>query len=102
MFETFAVSEVLKSYANAGRDTRDVSFYRDSQKREVDLVIRDGSTLHPVEIKAGVQVRKDAVKNFKCLEGMADYEVGFGHVICQTPEPYLVTADVQAVPVWAI
>lgn len=86
MFETFAVSEVLKSYMNAGRDTRDVSFYRDSQKREIDLVIREGQTLHPVEIKAGVQVRQDAVKNFRCLEGMSDCEVGFGHVICQTAE----------------
>ncbi|MGN0037579.1 MAG: ATP-binding protein [Coriobacteriales bacterium] len=102
MFETFVVSEVLKSYMNAGRDVRDVSFYRDSQKREIDLVIREGRTLHPVEIKLAVQVRKDAIKNFRCLEGMADYEVGFGHVICQTAEPYLITADVQAVPVWAI
>lgn len=102
MFETFVVSEVLKSYMNAGRDTRGVSFYRDSRKREIDLVIQDGRTIHPVEIKAGVQVRQDAVRNFKCLEDMSGYEVGFGHVICRTNEPYLITANVQAVPVWAI
>lgn len=102
MFETFVVSEVLKSYMNAGRDTQDVSFYRDSRKREIDLVIQDGRTIHPVEIKAGIQVRQDAVRNFKCLENMPGYEVGFGHVICRTEEPYLITADVQAVPVWAI
>lgn len=47
-------------------------------------------------------VRADAVKNFKCLEGMQDYEVGFGQVICQTNEPYMVARNVQAVPVWAI
>lgn len=102
MFETFAVSEVLKSYMNAGRDLREVSFYRDSQKREIDLVIQDGRTLHPVEIKTGVQIRKDAIRNFSCLEDMTDYEVGFGHVICQTPEPYIIARDVQAIPVWAI
>lgn len=102
MFETFVVSEVLKSYMNAGRDTRGVSFYRDSQKREIDLVIQEGRTVHPVEIKAGVQVRQDAVKNFKCLEDIPGYELGFGHVICRTDEPYLIAADVQAVPVWAI
>lgn len=34
--------------------------------------------------------------------GLADYEVGFGQVICQTPEPYLLSGEVQAVPVWAI
>lgn len=102
MFETFAVSEVLKSYMNAGRDLRDVSFYRDSQKREIDLVIKDGRTLHPVEIKTGMQISRSAVKNFTCLEGLADYEVGFGQVICQTPEPYLLSGEIQAVPVWAI
>ena len=102
MFETFVVSEVLKSYMNAGRDTRSVSFYRDSAKREIDLVIQDGHTLHPVEIKAGVQVRAGRVQNFSCLQGLSGFEVGFGQVICQTPEPYLITRDVQAVPVCAI
>lgn len=102
MFETLVVSEVLKSYLNAGRDVRDISFYRDSQKREIDLVIQDGRTLHPVEVKAGVQVGRLAVKNFSCLEDIPGYEVGFGHVICQTPEPYLVCEGVQAVPLWAV
>lgn len=102
IFETFVVSEVLKSYMNAGKNLRDVRFYRDSKKREIDLVIQNGHVLHPVEIKAGATVGADAVKNFSCLESMSDYEVGFGHVICQTREPYPITRNVQAVPVWAI
>ncbi|MEE8717304.1 MAG: ATP-binding protein [Coriobacteriales bacterium] len=102
VFETFVVSEVLKSYMNAGANVRDVWFYRDAKKREVDLVVQEGHVLHPVEIKAGSLIKADAVNNFKCLEGMPDYEVGFGHVICQTNEPYYVARDVQAVPVWAI
>ena len=102
VFETFVVSEVLKSHMNAGANLRDVWFYRDSKKREIDLVIQDGRTLHPVEIKTNALVKKDAIKNFGCLEGMADYEVGFGHVICQTQEPYLLVENVEAVPVWAI
>ena len=77
-------------------------FYRDSRKREIDLVIQDGRTLHPVEIKTNALVKKDATKNFGCLEDMADYEVGFGHVICQAKEPYLLAENVEAVPVWAI
>lgn len=102
VFETFVVSEVLKSYMNAGTNPRDVWFYRDSKKREIDLVIQEGHILHPVEVKTAATVKADAVKNFRCLEGMEGYEVGFGHVVCQTPEPYYVTRNVQAVPVWAI
>lgn len=62
----------------------------------------DGHTLHPVEIKAGMQVRPDAVRNFSCLRGMPGYEVGFGAVVCQTDAPYLLGENVQAVPVRAI
>lgn len=102
VFETFVVSEVLKNYMNTGANLRDVWFYRDSKKREIDLVIQEGHILHPVEIKAAATVKADAVKSFACLEGMEGYEVGFGHVICQTREPYYVTRNVQAVPIWAI
>lgn len=102
MFETFAVGEVLKSFLNSGSTVRDVWFYRDNKKKEIDLIIQDGRTLHPVEIKLGMQVGLGAIKNFSVLENMTDYEVGFGHVICQTKEPYMISREVQAVPLWAI
>lgn len=102
MFETFVVSEVLKSYMNAGKSLRDVMFYRDSRKREIDIVIQEGRVLHPVEVKMTATVGNGDVSNFKCLESFDGYEVGFGHVICQTQKPYFVTRGVQAVPVWAI
>ena len=102
MFETFAVGEVLKSHMNAGASLRDIWFYRDAKKREIDLVVQRGRTLHPVEVKTAATVGSDAVKSFSCLEGMPDYEVGFGHVLCQAEAPYFVSDNVQAVPVWAV
>lgn len=102
IFETFVVSEVLKSYMNAGANLRDVWFYRDSKKREIDLVIQEGHVLHPVEIKTAATVKTDMIENFKCLEAVKGYKTGFGHVICQTPEPYFINRDVQAIPVWMI
>ncbi|WP_211482978.1 hypothetical protein [Actinomyces glycerinitolerans] len=50
----------------------------------------------------GVQIGVEATKSFLRLERIAGYELGFGHVICQTREPYPITRDIQAVPVWAI
>ena len=58
--------------------------------------------LHPVEVKTGFTVGTDAIKHFSVLDSLMGYEVGEGAVICQTKEPYLITRDVQAVPVWAI
>ena len=87
---------------NAGANPLDVWFYRDSKKREIDLVIQEGHVPHPAEIKTNATVGTDAVKNFSCLEAIEGYEVGFGHVICQTQKPYYVTSGVLAIPVWAI
>jgi len=47
-------------------------------------------------------VGKDDIGTFRMLESFKDYEVGFGHVVCQTPQPYMIAQDVQAVPVWDI
>ena len=36
---------------NADRDLRNIWFYRDVQKREIDFVVQDRRELHPVEVK---------------------------------------------------
>lgn len=97
IFETFVVSEILKSHKNAGKDLRNIFFYRDQQKREIDLVIKSGHCLHPVEVKLSGNVGNDAIKNFDVLTQFKDYEVGFGHVVCQTETPYFINENVQAV-----
>ena len=102
VFETFVVGEVIKSYLNAGGDARNVHFYRDARQREIDLIIQEGRVLHPVEIKTSATVTREAVAGFSVLADVGDYDVGAGAVICQTREPYPVTATVKAVPVWSI
>ena len=100
VFETFVVGEVIKSYLNAGGDARNVHFYRDARQREIDLIIQEGRVLHPVEITTSATVTREAVAGFSVLADIGDYDVGAGAVICQTREPYPVTATVKAVPVW--
>ena len=102
VFETFVVGEVVKSYLNAGGDARNVHFYRDARQREIDLIIQEGRVLHPVEIKTSATVTREAAAGFSVLADVGDYDVGAGAVICQTREPYPVTATVKAVPVWSI
>lgn len=102
MFETFVVGEVVKSHLNAGGDARNVRFYRDARKREIDLVIQEGRVLHPVEIKTAATVDRAVAAGFSVLDDVGDYDVGAGAVICQTREAYPLTADVEAVPVWSI
>jgi predicted AAA+ superfamily ATPase len=51
LFETFMVSETMKYYFNAGI-MPPLSYYRESNGSEIDLLIEKGSKLVPVEIKS--------------------------------------------------
>lgn len=59
IFETFIISEVIKSRLNQGKSTS-VSFWRDSNGNEVDLLIDTGGRLKPVEIKSGRTLTAEA------------------------------------------
>jgi predicted AAA+ superfamily ATPase len=58
LFETFIVAEVMKCRLNAG-ERPGLSFWRDSNGNEVDLIMEQGPLLVPVEIKAGKTVARD-------------------------------------------
>ena len=102
IFESFVVSEIMKSYLNAGHSLRSMFFYRDAHKNEIDLVIQEGRVLHPVEVKIAATPSANSIGNFKYLDSFKDYEVGAGAVVCFTPQPYALSSSVQAIPVWGI
>ncbi|MDD4818257.1 MAG: ATP-binding protein [Victivallaceae bacterium] len=65
IFETYIVSETVKTCMNSGIEPP-LYYWRDSQGHEVDLMIEDGESLFPVEIKSGQTV------NSSMFEGL-DY-----------------------------
>lgn len=48
--ETYVVTEIVKSYYNAGKPA-DLFYYRDIDKKEIDLLILDEDKMYPLEIK---------------------------------------------------
>ena len=57
-YETYIVSEIVKSYYNAGKAIFDfgshhIYYYRDKDKKEVDLIIETAQGIYPIEIKKG-------------------------------------------------
>ncbi len=99
IFESFVVSEILKSYMNAGHGTEKIYYYRDKEKREIDLVIEEGRRLYPIEIKKGATVSRDWIKNFSALERIPDCEIGEGAVICQAEKAVPISENVYALPI---
>ena len=99
IFETFVVSEILKSYVNAGFDAENIYYYRDADKKEIDLVIADGDVLYPVEIKKSAQVSREWIKNFDVLKKVPGKKIGKGAVVCLCEHPVPITEDVTALPI---
>ncbi len=81
-FENFVVVEIIKSYYNAGELRPPIYYYRDKEKREIDLIIESDGKLYPIEIKKTATPSKDMISNFKILQNVAGKEVGEGAIIC--------------------
>ncbi len=78
--ESFIVSEILKSY-NARGIRPNISYYRDKEKNEIDLIFYKNNKLYPFEIKKTASPNKTMIKNFKILE-KTKKEIGAGGIIC--------------------
>lgn len=97
--ETYAVSEIVKSYLNAGRRP-DLYYYRDRDGREVDLVIASGGSLYPIEIKKAKQPA-NADRHFGAL-GALGLPVAPGVILCMSDEVIPYGKNTWYCPVWAI
>jgi predicted AAA+ superfamily ATPase len=96
------VSEIVKSYLNAGLPVRDLYFYRDADQREIDLVIESGRVVYPVEIKMSAKPGKTMARAFHLLDPVTeagDMQIGDGAVINQYPKSMLLDKGVRAIPV---
>ena len=78
--ENFVISEIIKSY-NARGLKPNLSYYRDKEKHEIDLVIYKNNKLYPFEIKKTASPNRAMISSFKYLEN-SKKEVSTGGVIC--------------------
>jgi predicted AAA+ superfamily ATPase len=99
MFETYVISEIIKSFTNAGIDPRlSLFYYRDDEKREIDLVIKRNGMLYPVEIKKSGNGQKSDISAFNCLKKSA-IPAGEGGLICMDETKGYLTEKDKVIPV---
>lgn len=53
-YETYVISEIIKSFYNAYKKVDDIYYYRDKDQHEVDLIIDSFASIYPIEIKKGI------------------------------------------------
>ena len=111
-FESYVFSEIYKSYLNAGKEPP-IYYYRDKDKKEIDLLIYENGTLYPIEIKKSASPGKDAIKHFGVLKPVTEPEkfgelsqtkmkIGNGAVVCMANDLLPIDAKNWYVPVWII
>lgn len=83
-FETYVVSEIVKSYYNLGKPITNLYYYRDIDQKEIDLLVMNQNSITPIEIKKSA-LPTDADKNFEVLRKF-QMEIDIGLVICMTKD----------------
>lgn len=96
ILETWAVSEILKSYWHNGKEAP-LYFYRDTEQKEIDLLIEADDILYPVEVKKTAAPSTQVSKAFSAAEHLGK-TVGPGAVLCLTPRDVPISATVTAIP----
>jgi predicted AAA+ superfamily ATPase len=95
--ETYVISEILKSYWHSGTDAK-FYFYRDKEKREIDILIERNGKFTPIEIKRTASPSLDDIKHFKVLESLK-LPIGKGAIICLYEHLLPLNHHVDIVPV---
>lgn len=86
IFETYVITEIIKSFASNGKDIRHrLFYYRDKDKKEIDLLIDYNNVVYPIEIKKSANPSKDAIKNFDVTKEF-NKDIGTGIVLCMIRE----------------
>lgn len=105
MFETFMVSEILKSYINEGKDYRfNIFYYRGKDKvasgeNEIDLIIEENGVLYPIEIKMSGNPKASMGATNPVLDKIKEKSRGMGVILCLIDKKTYLRENLVALPI---
>lgn len=102
ILETFAISEIVKSFKNRCVNDLPLYFYRDKDMKEIDLIIVDGDQLYPVEIKKSMNPVKSMTKSFNVLKRAVGFTVENEIILCLVDQKTLIDYNAVAYPIRSI
>lgn len=95
MFENFVIIEILKSYRNRGVEPQ-LYYLRDSDGKEIDLLIEENGKIYPIEIKKTAAPNPSMVKNFEVIP---EEIRGNGALVCFVQDDFPLNGEVSAIPI---
>ncbi len=98
-FETYVVGEILKSWYNSGKEPP-LYYYRDVDRKEVDLLMVEAGKVYPMEIKKAKDP-SEPDRNFSVLRNLG-LEVMPGLILCMADEFFPINRGAYLCPVGKI
>lgn len=99
VLENYCVSEIIKSYSNQGIINYPIYFYRDKDKKEIDLIIEESGVLYPIEIKQAAIPNIKMTRHMSVLEKAKGFKVGLKTILAQVDRYYLLAEDTLVCPI---
>lgn len=96
-YETYVVSEIIKSFYNDYKDISNIYYYRDRDQYEVDLIIEEYNSIYPIEIKKGIN-RVSYNKKFTFLNKFNKL-INKGFVIDSSDKVFPINSEVFYCPI---
>lgn len=84
-YENYVVMELVKNYAYA-KAKANLTYYRDSNAKEIDILVEENGIIHPLEIKKSANPDYREIKKFTVIE-KTDLTHGPGGIVCMCEEP---------------
>lgn len=100
ILENFVVSEIVKSYQNAGLEPF-IYYYRDKDNKEIDIVLERNGTLYPLKVKKTMMPDKRWTNVFGVLD-KTSLKRGTGGILCLSDKFTAFDRDNLIIPVWEI
>ncbi|OQX17696.1 MAG: ATPase [Desulfobulbaceae bacterium A2] len=97
ILETWVVGEILKSYWHNGRQAP-LYFYRDKDKKEIDLLIMQDGSVTPLECKKSSSPGVRDIRHFQVLSNV-HLPIGSGGVICLAERSLPLDATHRSIPI---
>ena len=88
--------ELVKHYAYS-KENAQLSYYRDSNAKEIDILVEENGEIHPFEVKKSANPDKREVKKFELLDKAA-IPRGNGGIICMCEQPYPIDSRNLLIP----
>ena len=76
--------ELLKNFSYS-TEKANLTYYRDSNAKEIDVIVEENGMIHPLEIKKSANPDRREVKKYQVLD-KTGLERGSGGIVCMCEE----------------